>query len=238
MSDSVFDTKAQINKDSNGDDNINASSSNITVYAGSWFGGTNVGDLSNRTSLNVSIPANRIGCKAFIVVVHRAALTTPSGWELVDCRINKSGWQWISIFSKVVTEEETVTITQASNVSLVANTFFTEANKKLLFENDYWGNPSSNPMQWNIRKLGFPRVFAYSLGYGTTASSTSISYSPSLTGWQVPSSFSQPTIRAMIFYMTGAENSDIIVKYNGMYAGGQVDVGNSSQISSYMIVDE
>ena len=237
MSDTIFDIKPQINKESSGGDNARISSTTATVLAGSWFGGANVGDLSSRTTLDITIPANKVGYKCFIAVIHRANISMPSDWTYIDKRINKSGWQWISVFSKVITEAETATITQVSSNTLVAMTFYTSANKELLFENDYWGNPSSNPMQWDIIKGGYPRIFITSIGYGTSATSTSISYSPALNGWQVPSSFAQAQIRAFIFHMTGAENSAIIVKYNGFYAGGQADVGNSSQIASYIIVD-
>ena len=233
----IFNTHAIYERDGNGKDKGLLSVAK-NILAGSWFGGSNVGDLSSRTSLDIVIPANKVGYKCFIMVVHRTYISMPSDWTYVDKRINKSGWQWISVFSKVITEAETATITSAANNTLVADTFYTDADKILVYDGEYWGNASTNPMQWVIPKATYPRVFAVSIGYGTSSTSTSISYTPSLNGWQTPSSFSQATIRAFIFYMTGAENSQIIVKYNGMYAGGNQDVGNSSHMLSYMIASE
>lgn len=177
--------------------------------------------------------------KAYIVVIHRQTITLPSGWTLLDKQVNKSGWQYVSIYSKVVTQSETVRVSQTSENALAVMSFYTDKDNTVVYEDDYYGD-TSNPMKWVIPPSTDPRIFVFSLGYTVEVYGTnSVVYSPSLNGWQTPAIYSTTNnYRAMMFYMTGEETSDTTVTYNGFAATGQwaEDKLNSSQICSYKVI--
>lgn len=106
-------------------------------YAGDAYFGDYEG--TNTSSLSCTI-TGAVGAYAVLVIMHRASITLPSGWTLVDNRVNPktaaSGNinQEISIYKKqMASAQETVVISQASSARMCATSFIFGSDVNIIY---------------------------------------------------------------------------------------------------------
>lgn len=209
---------------------VGSKMNNVDVQWGSIFGGTN---LTFGTSVSVSIPADKAGLRALMIVVHRSTLTVPSGWTLIHSQNCKAGWQYVKIYEKICTGTESFNVTQAnvSNTAMAVITCFIDPTKTVEYDNEYYPNQhSGTAATYSVEAADNGRIFVFNIGY---SNNSGFSTSPSLNGGIIPSGWTSGRMAA--FYMKGYEGDITVNKtsYNLSDSGAY----NSDQLTTWKVVD-
>ena len=107
--------------------NVSGSGGSNIKYAGDAYFGDYDGTVVSSLSCTIK---GAVGAYAVLVIMHRDSITLPSGWTLVDNRVNPKTSatgninQEISIYKKQMTAaSETVVISQSSSARMCATSF-------------------------------------------------------------------------------------------------------------------
>lgn len=149
--------------------------SDIFFYPGEY-----IGDTAGATTGSISQTlSGKSGLTAILVVMHRSALTTPSGWTLVDNRQNPSDsshttQQQISIFKKVLASNaETVTISQTnSSVRMCACVWYFESDPNLAYHSTQGFDSGATTYHYTVTKKSKPTLVVVSDVFSGSATTT------------------------------------------------------------------
>lgn len=107
--------------------NVSGGGGSNIKYAGDAYFGDYEGGVTSSLSCTIT---GAVGAYAVLVIMHRDTITLPSGWVLIDNKVNPKTSatgnvnQEISIYKKqMVSAQETVVISQASSARMCATSF-------------------------------------------------------------------------------------------------------------------
>lgn len=205
--------------------NVSGGSGSNVKYAGDAYFGDYEG--TNASSLSCTI-TGAVGAYAVFVIMHRDTITLPSGWVLIDNKVNPKTSatgninQEISIYKKQMTgASETVVITQASSVRMCATSFIFGSDVNISYlqtleMDDYSTYRYTVPPQNNPVLFCMSHVYAGNANVNLSPANITIgkngafSILSSVTIRQLASIINSPINSIFLFNTTAAENDKAV----------------------------